>query len=196
RGTPRRVARARAGGREAAASCLLPLGVRGRGRRARQPGRRRRRSRARAVAHVRARARRHHGRVEPAPGTPRGPSPLHDTPRRAAVAGGAPPVRGGRRDPRRRLRLRLRGHPAPLDAAAAARATGSAARRLQNLGRSDLDDAEIAGLQAVLVDTGAVDEVERSIARLVEQALEALAVAPIAPDARVALEELSTFVAW
>src|SRR5439155_1283203 len=84
----------------------------------------------------------------------------------------------------------------PLVAAAAARATGSAARRLQNLGRSDLDDAEIAGLQAVLVDTGAVDEVERSIERLVEQALEALAVAPIAPEARVGLEELGTFVAW
>jgi len=84
----------------------------------------------------------------------------------------------------------------PLVAAAAARATGSAARRLQNLGRADLDDAEIAGLQAVLVDTGAVDEVERSIERLVEQALDALAVAPIAPEARVALEELGTFVAW
>ncbi|MFL6243571.1 MAG: polyprenyl synthetase family protein [Acidimicrobiia bacterium] len=84
----------------------------------------------------------------------------------------------------------------PLVAAAAARATGSAARRLQNLGRADLDDAEIAGLQAVLVDTGAVDEVERSIERLVEQALDALAVAPIASEARVALEELGTFVAW
>jgi geranylgeranyl diphosphate synthase type I len=84
----------------------------------------------------------------------------------------------------------------PLVAAAAARATGPAARRLQNLGRSDLDDAEIAGLQAVLVDTGAVDEVERNIERLVEQALGALAVAPITSEARVALEELGTFVAW
>ena len=84
----------------------------------------------------------------------------------------------------------------PLVAAAAARATRPAARRLQNLGRADLDDAEISGLQAVLVDTGAVDEVERSIERLVEQALGALAVAPIAPEARVALEELGTFVAW
>src|SRR5439155_114488 len=43
---------------------------------------------------------------------------------------------------------------------------------------------------------GRLDEVARSIERLVEQALEALAVAPIAPEARVALEELGTFVAW
>ncbi len=48
----------------------------------------------------------------------------------------------------------------------------------------------------MLVDTGAVDEVERSIERLVDQALDALAVIPIAPEARVALEELGTFVAW
>ncbi len=84
----------------------------------------------------------------------------------------------------------------PLVAAAAARATGSAARMLDQLGRADLDQAEIAGLQAVLIDTGAVDEVERSIERLVEQALDALSVAPIARDARLALEELGVFVAW
>jgi len=84
----------------------------------------------------------------------------------------------------------------PLVATAAARATGSAARMLGQLGRADLDEAEIAGLQAVLVDTGAVDEVERRIERLVEQALDALSVAPIAPEARLALEELGVFVAW
>ena len=84
----------------------------------------------------------------------------------------------------------------PLVALAASRARGAAARTLQELGRPDLDDAEIAGLQAVLVDTGAVDEVEHSIERLVDEALDALAVAPIRPEARVALEELGTFVAW
>jgi geranylgeranyl diphosphate synthase type I len=79
---------------------------------------------------------------------------------------------------------------------AAARARGAAAHRLEKLGRPDLDDAEIAGLQAVLVDTGAVDEMERSIERLVDEALDALAVVPIRSEARVALEELGTFVAW
>jgi geranylgeranyl diphosphate synthase type I len=84
----------------------------------------------------------------------------------------------------------------PLVAVAAARATGSAARMLDRLGRADLDEADIAGLQAVFVDTGAVDEIERAIGRLVEQALDALSVAPIAPEARLALEELGVFVAW
>src|SRR5262249_12242867 len=79
----------------------------------------------------------------------------------------------------------------PLVAGAAARAPGSAARMLARLGDPDLDDAQIAALQEVLVDTGAVDEVERSIERLVERALAALSVAPIAPEARLALEELS-----
>jgi geranylgeranyl diphosphate synthase, type I len=84
----------------------------------------------------------------------------------------------------------------PLVAAAAARATGAASRMLDRLGDDDLDDAEIAALQEVLIDTGAVDEVERSIERHVDQALDALSVAPITPEARLALEELSTFVAW
>jgi geranylgeranyl diphosphate synthase type I len=84
----------------------------------------------------------------------------------------------------------------PLVAEAAARATGPAARMLDRLGRADLEDAEITALQEVLIDTGAVEAVERSIERHVEQALDALSVVPIAPEARLALEELSTFVAW
>ena len=83
----------------------------------------------------------------------------------------------------------------PLVAVAAARAAGSAARMLDRLGRPDLDEAGIAGLQAVFVDTGAVDEIEGAIQRLVDQALDALRVAPIAREARVALEELGVFVA-
>jgi geranylgeranyl diphosphate synthase type I len=84
----------------------------------------------------------------------------------------------------------------PLVAVAAARATGSAARMLDRLGDDDLDDAEIAALQEVLIETGAVEAVERSIERHVDQALDALGVAPITTEARLALEELSLFVAW
>jgi geranylgeranyl pyrophosphate synthase len=51
-------------------------------------------------------------------------------------------------------------------------------------------------LQAVLVDTGAVAEVERAIERLVAEALTALDAAPIIEEARVALKELATYVAW
>jgi geranylgeranyl diphosphate synthase type I len=84
----------------------------------------------------------------------------------------------------------------PLVAAAAARAAGPAAALLERLGSPDLTDAEIAGLQGVLVETGACDDVERAIERLVDEALKALAAAPLSTDARVALEELGTFVAW
>jgi geranylgeranyl diphosphate synthase, type I len=84
----------------------------------------------------------------------------------------------------------------PLVAAAAARATGPAARVLERLGDSELDDAEITALQQVLIDTGAVDVVERSIERHVEQALDALRDVPITPEARHALGELTAFVAW
>ena len=84
----------------------------------------------------------------------------------------------------------------PLLAAAAARATGPAAQLLDRVGALDLDPSEIAALQAVLIETGARAEVEAAIERLVDEALKALAAAPLTTDARVALEELGTFVAW
>jgi geranylgeranyl diphosphate synthase, type I len=84
----------------------------------------------------------------------------------------------------------------PLVAAAAARATGPSARLLDQLGRHDLGPAEIAALQDLLVATGARDEVERTIERLVDEAMVALNSAPLEAEARVALEELGTFVAW
>ena len=63
-------------------------------------------------------------------------------------------------------------------------------------GSPDLDAEEIGALQDLLVELGAVDEVERSIRRLVDEALAALRAAPITADAQRALEELATFVAW
>jgi geranylgeranyl pyrophosphate synthase len=64
------------------------------------------------------------------------------------------------------------------------------------LGRPDLSDDDVRRLQALLVECGARGEVEQAIERLVDQALVALAAAPIAPEARGALEELGTYVAW
>jgi geranylgeranyl diphosphate synthase type I len=75
-------------------------------------------------------------------------------------------------------------------------ATGSQAELLARAGSPDLDDAEIVELQDLLVELGAVDEVERTIRRLVDEALGALRAAPIGADARDALEELAGFVAW
>jgi len=84
----------------------------------------------------------------------------------------------------------------PLVAAAVARADASAGALLERLGSPDLTAAEIAALQAVLVETGARDEVEAAIERRVDEGLAALAVAPLTTEARHALEELGTFVAW
>lgn len=84
----------------------------------------------------------------------------------------------------------------PLVAAAAARADGRARTRLERLGAPDLSEAEIAGLQAVLVETGARAEVEAVIERRVDETLAALARTPLTEDALRALEELAAFVAW
>jgi geranylgeranyl diphosphate synthase type I len=81
-------------------------------------------------------------------------------------------------------------------AAAPARPRGREPRTLRRLGADDLTEADVAALQRVIVDTGARDEIEATIARLVDEALGALAAAPITPEARCALEELGTYVAW
>ena len=84
----------------------------------------------------------------------------------------------------------------PLVATAAARASGPDAALLDRLGAPDLTGEEIGALQRLLVESGARDEVEATIERLVDEALRALARSPLTADARVALEELGTFVAW
>ncbi len=84
----------------------------------------------------------------------------------------------------------------PLLAAATDVATGPQAELLARAGSPDLDADEIGALQQLLAELGAVDEVERTIRRLVDEALSALRAAPITADAQQALEELATFVAW
>jgi geranylgeranyl diphosphate synthase, type I len=87
------------------------------------------------------------------------------------------------------------GKPTPLLALATAAATPAQAEALAVVGRRDLGRAEIAAVQAVLVDTGAVAEVERSIDELAARAVASLATAPFPPDAVAALTELAAFVA-
>jgi geranylgeranyl diphosphate synthase type I len=84
----------------------------------------------------------------------------------------------------------------PLIAVAAQRADGAGATLLTRLGRDDLADDEIAALQQLLVETGARSEIEARIEELVGRSFEALAEAPLTVEARVALEELGTYVAW
>lgn len=84
----------------------------------------------------------------------------------------------------------------PLIAVAAARVRGADAALIARLGAGDLGDDEVVALQDLLVETGARDEVETTITRLVDESFRALADAPLMADARMALEELGAFVAW
>ena len=84
----------------------------------------------------------------------------------------------------------------PLVAAAAARATGAAAKLLDRMGSIDLSETEVAEIQHVLVDCGAVAEIETSIDHLVDDAMAALATVPLAERARAELEALGVYVAW
>jgi geranylgeranyl diphosphate synthase type I len=84
----------------------------------------------------------------------------------------------------------------PLLAVASARAQGADADVVARAGDSELDRDGVAAIQDVLVRSGAVEEVERSIAALVDEAVAALRAAPITSDAREALESLATYVAW
>lgn len=87
------------------------------------------------------------------------------------------------------------GKPTVLFATAVQLADSRAARVLKRYGAADIDDEEIAVLQEVLVDTGAVESVERAIDALVGEAFDALARASLAPEARTSLAELAEFVA-
>jgi geranylgeranyl diphosphate synthase type I len=88
------------------------------------------------------------------------------------------------------------GKPTPLLAIASARASESQQRALHRVGAPDLDDHDVAAIQAVLVDTGALDEIETAIESLAAEAIDALEAVPITDDAGKALAELAHFVAW
>jgi geranylgeranyl diphosphate synthase type I len=84
----------------------------------------------------------------------------------------------------------------PLVAVAAQRTDGAGRALLARLGDHALTEGEIAALQDMLIDTGARDEIEARIEELVDRSFDALAEAPLTADARLALEELGTYVAW
>jgi geranylgeranyl diphosphate synthase, type I len=86
------------------------------------------------------------------------------------------------------------GKPTLLLASAVARARPDQRDRLALVGSPDLDDDDIAVCQQVLIDTGAVAEIEREIGRRRSLAIGELADAPIDEAARVALTELAWYV--
>ena len=84
----------------------------------------------------------------------------------------------------------------PLVAATAQLADPVGRALLDRIGATDIAIDEIAALQKVMVECGAVTYVEQAIEALVAESLEALDRAPITDDARTALADLGAFVAW
>jgi len=79
--------------------------------------------------------------------------------------------------------------------ALAAEAVGGPGTALDRYGADDLTADEIVALQAILVDTGAVERLEGRIDTLVATSVAGLDDAKLLPEARSALDELAYFVA-
>jgi geranylgeranyl diphosphate synthase type I len=88
------------------------------------------------------------------------------------------------------------GKPTPLMALACAAATPSQAAVLDLVGEPGLSDDEIAQVQQVIIDTGALAELEAHIVALTDEALASLDSMPIASEARLELAQLAHYVSW
>jgi geranylgeranyl diphosphate synthase type I len=88
----------------------------------------------------------------------------------------------------------IEGKPTPLLARAVAAATAEQLAVLDLVGRPGLSDDDVAAIQRTIVETGALDALEAQIARLTDEAVEALRVAPVDDAARSELEALAFYV--
>ncbi|MDP8992476.1 MAG: polyprenyl synthetase family protein [Actinomycetota bacterium] len=87
------------------------------------------------------------------------------------------------------------GRPTTLYAFAAQNADPAAARLLSDrFGAADLSESEVTELQRILEESGARQQVEDAIDRLLAKALTALGAAPIGDEVRERLAELARFV--
>ena len=88
------------------------------------------------------------------------------------------------------------GKPTPLMAMATARANAAQLGVLQLVGNTVLNDSQVADVQAVIRETGALDQLEQLITSLTDEAIEAIGKAPLSQEARNELIELAAFVSW
>jgi geranylgeranyl diphosphate synthase type I len=88
------------------------------------------------------------------------------------------------------------GKPTPLLAIATRRATASQSALLARVGSPDLSDREVADLQQLMTDCGALAELEYEIKRLTDEAIAGIENAGVVDDARDHLIELAHFVAF
>jgi geranylgeranyl diphosphate synthase, type I len=87
------------------------------------------------------------------------------------------------------------GKPTPLLAVAAERATAAEGTVLGLVGGPDVTDLDVARIQQVLVDTGALAQVEELIDVLTTRAIDAIEAADITAESRDELVDLARFVA-
>jgi len=88
------------------------------------------------------------------------------------------------------------GKPTPLMAIATARASTAQLKELQLVGNQDLTPAQIARVQEVIRETGALDELETVITRLTDEAIVAVQNVPFAQSIRDELITLAEYVSW
>ena len=88
------------------------------------------------------------------------------------------------------------GKPTPLLAMATTRANREQRAVLGLVGQPDLSPSDISSVQSVLIETGAVSEIEATIDRLTAYAIAAVEQTPVTAEATNALVELAQYVAW
>jgi geranylgeranyl diphosphate synthase type I len=88
------------------------------------------------------------------------------------------------------------GKPTPLMAIATARANAAQLKELQLVGNQDLTPQQIARVQEVIRETGALDELEVVITRLTDEAIAAVQNVPFAQSVRDEMITLAEYVSW
>ena len=86
------------------------------------------------------------------------------------------------------------GKPTPMLARAVAGASAAQLQVLDRVGRPDITDAQVADAQQAIVDTGALAALEATITALTDEAIAAIARAPITTEARDELVALAHYV--
>ena len=88
------------------------------------------------------------------------------------------------------------GKPTPLMAIAVSRANAAQKKTLGLVGSVSLSDAQVAEVQGVIRDTGALDELEAHITSLTDQAIASLQHANLTAEAKDELVALANYVSW
>ena len=88
------------------------------------------------------------------------------------------------------------GKPTPLLARAVAAASDAQRAVLDTVGRPDLSDEQVVRIQQVIVETGALADLETTIERLTVEAIAAIDRACLAAESRDELVQLANYVSW